>query len=280
MPRSLRALLVHSKMIQDRVGEAFVGQITIHRVRLPKQALARLTEKERFLLVMIGRILNEVSALHRLIVFASNYRDTGSAADSIHASQALYFLRLFIGHLHEAQLLISSTLYSDPTGKYYRDRMERNGKLALVHLNKHFSRNSHFKVIRNGFAFHYDRHHAERVKATFRHLRTHEPLQVFIGRGYVNTHWHLSDTILGTAMLRAIGRQGQSRKRVFARLMNSTIKVARWTMAVCDHFLIAIVKERLGRQFVQKHSVVETIADIPSMVDVPIPVFVSEKPPA
>ncbi|MCW5746535.1 MAG: hypothetical protein KIT36_10090, partial [Alphaproteobacteria bacterium] len=101
-----------------------VSDIRIHRVRLPKKALAKLTDEERFLFVVIGQILNEVSALHRLIVFASNYPDhPDTTKASVHASQATYFLRIFIGHLYEAHLFMNWALYGTPTGKLYRDRM-------------------------------------------------------------------------------------------------------------------------------------------------------------
>ena len=74
----------------------------IHCVHLTKRKLAAMPEAERSLLLLLGHASNEINVMSKLILMIRKDGPTTDLIDHVESGQALIFVRVLIGKLHEA----------------------------------------------------------------------------------------------------------------------------------------------------------------------------------
>jgi hypothetical protein len=134
---------------------AGVRAIKIYRIYLPKEQLRKLSATERSLFLLLGYASNQINALWKLIVVATNEGFSDPVEAKVSAAQTQIFLRLLIGVMREALKLIERRFLANPLGKEYVPRLSPDASAALDRPKRRFASADKLVVIRDNFAFHH-----------------------------------------------------------------------------------------------------------------------------
>ena len=85
----------------------------ITTAKLTKAKLAAMSAKERTLLLLMGHVFNEINVFQKLMLMVRKGEAGTKIVDRVEAGQALIFLRILIGKLHEARVLLNKRVNSD-----------------------------------------------------------------------------------------------------------------------------------------------------------------------
>ena len=247
--------------------------ITIYRLRVPKEKLASIPENERNFFFMLAHIGNELSILQKLLWFASNSRrGDGTIQDTVQTMQALFIGRLLVGKVKEAWEFVRTVLLSSPLGKIYTPLLSNEATEALNTLKEYFGKPNLIDHIRNDFVFHYSsKGWSERLTSVFEKIEDAE-VQFFISHSRANSHWHGADVLVNYAILEAIEPDDPS--KAMDRLIGESTEVAGWLTDFIDETLVTVAERHMGAEYVREHLTSETIPAPPHPSKVGIPFFV------
>ena len=112
--------------------------LKITRIALPKEQMQRLTASERSLFLLLGYASNQINALWKLVVVATNEGPTDPVEEKVSGAQTQIFVRLLIGIMREALKLIEKRFLGSTLGKEYVPRFSTEATGALNRLKKRF----------------------------------------------------------------------------------------------------------------------------------------------
>jgi hypothetical protein len=113
-----------------------IYMLKITRIALPKEQLQKLTADERSLFLLLGYASNQINALWKLVVVATNEGAADSLEKKVSGAQTQIFVRLLIGTMREALKLIEKRFVGSPLGKEYVPRLSPPATAALGRLKK------------------------------------------------------------------------------------------------------------------------------------------------
>ena len=85
----------------------------ITSVKLTKKILECLSANDRTLLLLLGNVSNEINVLQKLIMMVRKGNPRSRIVDIVEAGQALIFMRMLVGKLHEARVLVDKRVNGD-----------------------------------------------------------------------------------------------------------------------------------------------------------------------
>lgn len=117
--------------------------------------MAGLPENVRNTLLVGGHVVNEITTLHRLLLFTMR-RWPDSVEDEYAAVHYLTIIRLLIGKVAEGLELFQKRVLATPFGRTYRPLVERHpeGKQFVVRLTRLVGGGGLLRRLRNAHAFH------------------------------------------------------------------------------------------------------------------------------
>jgi hypothetical protein len=107
------------------------------------------------LFLLLGYTSNQINALWKLVIVATNEGTKDPVEEKVSAAQAQIFVRLLIGIMREALKLVEKRFLGSTLGKEYIPLLNPQAKEAFDRLKKRFSAPDKFVVIRDNFAFHH-----------------------------------------------------------------------------------------------------------------------------
>jgi hypothetical protein len=153
----------------------------ITRVNLTKEKLARLPPKDRTLLLLAGHVSNEINILQKLLMGVGRVDPPCKAVDIVEAGQALFFMRVLIGKLHEAHVLISKRINGDP-----------DFGMAKGWAGK--------EAVRNNISFHsWDEEGL--TETGFNSLTEAEPWDFYLTGRVANSYYYASEVVVARCMV-------------------------------------------------------------------------------
>jgi hypothetical protein len=213
--------------------------MTIFRARLKKDFLVSLPEEERKLFLALGHIGNEINALHKLILWSSDFSSDNQAVLHGKISFSLMFVRFLAGKLKEAHKLITQRFLSAPVGKAYEAELSPEGRQALDNIKRYFGRQNIIDQVRNSFAFHYSPDAIDSVLPG-----VSDELDLYLGDdGGANTLYYFSEVLANMALLDAMGETDLA--SAMGRLIADVLAVAKSVLNFAEAFMA---------RFVEKHS--------------------------
>jgi hypothetical protein len=129
--------------------------MNITRIALPKEQLQKLTDGERSLFLLLGHSSNQINALWKLVVVATNDGAKDPVEEKVSAAQTQIFVRLLIGIMREALKLVEKRFLGSTLGKEYQPRLSAEATEALGRLKKRFGAPDKLVMVRDNFAFHH-----------------------------------------------------------------------------------------------------------------------------
>jgi hypothetical protein len=179
----------------------------ITRIALPKEQLQKLTAGERSLFLLLGYASNQINALWKLIIVATNEGTKDPIEQKVSAAQTQIFVRLLIGIMREALKLIEKRFLGTMLGKEYAPLLSAQGTAALDRLKKRFGAPDKFVLIRDNFAFHHPS--LDDMEAAFqlavRSDGDDTDWCMYLNNALLNTFFFVSDFVFVYGMASAMG---------------------------------------------------------------------------
>jgi hypothetical protein len=172
--------------------------LDILRLPMPKETLSKLTPEERSSFLLLGYASNQVNVLWKLVSIATNYTPDDPVEQRVSGAQTQIYVRLTIGVMWEAWLLVERGFLKSKVGRDYVPRLDRPAQEALDRLKKRFGASGPISMIRNNYAFHHPT--MEQMEAAFQLAVSNKDDEdvdwsVFFNTALLNTFFFVSDYV-------------------------------------------------------------------------------------
>src|ERR1700692_218187 len=110
----------------------------LHVLQLPmtKEVLQKMSVEERSLFLLLGHASNQVNALWKLVIIATNEAPENPIEQRVTGAQTQILVRLTIGAMHEAWLLVERGLLRSKAGREWVSSLDAEAQTALEQLKK------------------------------------------------------------------------------------------------------------------------------------------------
>lgn len=206
----------------------------IKQIKITKKQLQSMPEEDQTLLVLLGHIANELSILHKFLIFSSA-RDGSSGIESqVRVAHFILIARLYVGKLLESRNLLNKIYFGTKLSLKYDTTLSAEGKKCLDKIKKYFSNKNLISDIRNSYAFHYD---VARLKPQLDQFGDNEEFDILIGGPFANNYYLISEEIISKAMLAQIDKD---KKKATEMLMDDLLDISNAFMHLIGHINVAV----------------------------------------
>jgi len=129
--------------------------IDVMRFAVTPADLLKMTPEERGLFLLLGYATNQLTALLKLITIATNVTPADPVAQRVTGAQTQIFVRLLVGILREALLLVEQRFVSSKLGQEFGPKLDKSAQDALGRLKKRFGTSGLLAKVRSNYAFHH-----------------------------------------------------------------------------------------------------------------------------
>jgi hypothetical protein len=178
--------------------------IDIYELKIPLEAINKLSNEERFSYYLLGHIFNELMSLQKLVGFAlPKHDDSRPQRLRPEHAQAMFLFRLAGAKIWEAIIAIRETKELALTLKNLVLPRMTDGSARLKTLNSAINAAGWLSPMRNGIGFHFP---------TFKHWESHiipdstwEDDHLFLGTQSGNTFYDAADSVAQSWMFSQYG---------------------------------------------------------------------------
>lgn len=247
--------------------------LDILRLPMPKDTLAKMTPEERSLFLLLGYASNQVNVLWKLVIIATNNTPNDSIEQRVSGAQTQILVRLTIGAMWEAWLLVERRFLRSTIGRDYVPLLDTPSREALDRLKKRFA-SSPISTIRNNYAFHHPT--KEQMEAAFQMAAANKDSEeadwsVFFNRALLNTFFFVSDYVFVHCITAAL--QETDVNAAHEKLLGDLAPIANDLSEFTFGFAKAIFQK-----YINPHELVMTvvakIGDAPDIADARLPHYV------
>lgn len=236
------------------------------KINIPKSKLDTIPEIEKVFFIQLMQFLNEINILQKCVIVSNNELESLTTIEKrSQISQAHFFIRTLAGKLYEGWKMIGKNFLKTQLSSEYENLLSQKGKESLSELIVYFKdKNNLVRLIRNKFAFHYDK---EKIKEEIDKIPQEELLEVYISEHRANCLYSLSDTIINWAILNSI--DSSNPQRAMDKLIDDiALKVSMWFLGFCGDCVCIIAKK------LELNSTEVEIPEPPSINEVKLSYFV------
>lgn len=238
------------------------------KVTIPKSKLDTMPKEEQVFLIQISRLLNELNVLNKCVIFSHGPTKPLSKAESnAQVFQALFFIRMLAGKLHEGWKVIQRDFLGKEYSRKYMEVFSQEGKDSLADLKRYFGRENVIYFIRNKFASHYD---AEKIEEELNQVAQNEVLDIYISEHLGNCLYSFGEVMVNRAILKYIN--SSNLQQAMNRLVEEiAIKVNGWFQIIGRDCIQFIFKKLDHPDFTEIE-----VPEPPSINEVKLPYFVKK----
>jgi predicted CopG family antitoxin len=236
------------------------------KINIPKSKLGTIPEIEQVFFIQLTHFLNELNTLQKCVIVSNNKLTSLTSIEKRgQISQAHFFIRTLAGKLYEGWKMIRKDFLETQLSREYENLLSQKGKESLSELIGYFNdKNNKVRLIRNKFAFHYDK---EKIKEEINKIPQEELLEMYISKHRGNCLYSISDTIVNWSILNSIN-SSNSQQAMDILIGDIAIKVSGWFREFCGDCVCIIVK-KLG-----VNSTEVEIPEPPLLDDIKLPYFI------
>ena len=236
------------------------------KINIPKSKLDTIPEIEQVFFIQLMQFLNELNILQKCAIVSSNKLASLTTIEKRgQISQAHFFIRILAGKLYEGWKIIRKNFIKTQLSKKYENLLSQKGKESLLELKGYFNdRNNKVRLIRNKFAFHYDK---EKIKEEIDKIPQEEFLEMYISEYRVNCLYSISDIIVNWSILNSLD-SSNLQQAMEILIGDIAIKVSGWFREFCGD-CVRIIGEKLELDYTGVE-----IPEPPSIDEVELPYFV------
>ena len=247
--------------------------LDILRLPMPKETLAKMTPQERSLFLLLGYASNQVNVLWKLVIIATNNTPHDSIEQRVSGAQTQILVRLTIGAMWEAWLLVERGFLKSTIGRDYVPLLDRPASEALERLKKSFA-SGRIATIRNNYAFHHPTN--EQMEAAFNLAATNRNSEeadwsVFFNRALLNTFFFVSDYVFVHGITDALKETdvNAAHEKLLGDLAPTANDLSEFTFGFA---------KAIFQKYINAHELVMTvvakIGDAPDIADARLPYYV------
>jgi len=247
--------------------------LDILRIPITKANLLKMSPAERSLFLLLGYASNQVNALWKLVIIATNSTNRNPIEERVSGAQTQILVRLLIGVMREALKLVEKRFLGSVVGKEYVPLLDAKASAALDRLKKRFSGPDMLVVIRDNFAFHHPT--MEDMEAAFQQAILNQDDEaenwcIYMTPALLNAFFFVSDFVLVHGMANALNESdvNEAHRKLLGELAPLANDLSEFTFG----FAAAIFRKHFGGELTA--TVVAKIADVPNIDDVKLPFFV------
>lgn len=247
----------------------------LYQLKLSKERLAAMPEKERGLLLLIGHILNEINILRKAALFCGNQLGDQEHVKLAEMGQQILFMRLLGGKTHEAWLAFERRFQKDRdiSRAYTKPLADLRGEV-WEKLKKTFGTGKFIATLRNDHAFH-NPHQAD-IEKSFQKLPAEEDWSWYVSDRTANCYNWSSDMVMTNLMFDATNKQSiREASDTFAAQVMST-------SSLVEGLLAGFAEIMFEKYFpgLRAEQPIAELQDLPSVDEAKLPFFVAvpEKP--
>lgn len=213
------------------------------KINIPKSKLDTIPEIEQVFFIQLMHFLNELNILQKCVIVSSNKLVSLTTIEKRgQISQAHFFIRTLAGKLYEGWKMIGKNFIETQLSREYENLLSKKGKESLSELIVYFNdENNLVRLIRNKFAFHYDK---EKIKEEVDKIPQEELLEMYISEHRANCLYSLSNIIVNWSILNYIN-SSNSQQAMDTLIDDIAIKVSRWFQEFCGD-CVCIIAKKLG----------------------------------
>jgi hypothetical protein len=235
----------------------------ITQIKITKKELDSIPEEDRTLLVLLGHLANELSILHKFLVFTLPRSGASAPESQIRVAHFMLIARIYVGKLLEGWNLLNNIYFR--LSKKYEATLSPEGKEYLDKIKKYFSGKNLIYKLRNAYAFHYD---TKEMKPQLDLFEETDEFKIIIGGPFANNYYLISEEIITRGMLSQIDKNEQT---AIEMLMNNLLDVSKAFMNFIGHCNVAIFELHFSsKQFNQSEI---DIGEQPILDKFRIPIF-------
>jgi len=245
----------------------------ILQLPMPKETLAKMTPEERSLFLLLGYVSNQVNVLWKLVIIATNQTPENPIEQRVSGAQTQILVRLTIGAMWEAWLLVERGFLKSKIGRDYVPLLDAPAREALDRLKKRFA-SSPIATIRNNFAFHHPTN--EQMESAFQMAVSNKDGEeidwsVFFNQALLNTFFFVSDYVFVHGIADALKETdvNVAHQKLLGDLAPTANDLSEFTFG----FAKAIFQEFINRHELVMN-VVAKIGDAPNIDDARLPHYV------
>ncbi len=247
--------------------------LDILQLPMPKETFAKMTPEERSLFLLLGYASNQVNVLWKLVIIATNQTPENPIEQRVSGAQTQILVRLTIGAMWEAWLLVERGFLSSKIGRDYVPLLDRPARDALDRLKKRFA-TSPIATIRNNYAFHHPTN--EQMEKAFQMAVTNKDGEeidwsVFFNQALLNTFFFVSDYVVVHGIADALKETdvNVAHQKLLGDLAPTANDLSEFTFG----FAKAIFQKYINRDELVMN-VVAKVADAPNIDDARLPHYV------
>jgi hypothetical protein len=249
------------------------AMLEILQLPMPKDTLAKMTSEERSLFLLLGYASNQVNLLWKLVIIATNHTPENPIEQRVSGAQTQMLVRLTVGAMWEAWLLVERGFLKNPIGRDYVPILDKPATAALERLKKYFASSS-LSRIRNNYAYHHPT--KDQMEAAFQVAMANKDSQdmdwsVFFNRALLNTFFFVSDYVLIHGITGELNETDVN--AAHQKLLGDLAPVANDLSEFTFGFAKAIFQKYINRDELTMN-VVAKIGDAPKIDDARIPHYV------
>jgi hypothetical protein len=247
--------------------------LDILRLPMTKETLQRMTAEERSLFLLLGYASNQVNALWKLVIIATNETPDDPVEQRVSGAQTQIFVRIAIGVMREAWALIESRFLGSRVGKEYVPLLDGPAREALDRLKKRFSTSNRLVAIRNNYVFHHPS--MEQMEAAFQQAASNKDGEeadwsIYFNRALLNTFFFVSDYVLVHGIANILNEADVN--AAHHKLLGDLAPIANDLSEFTFGFAKAIFLKYIGDELTM--TVVAKIGDAPNIDDLRLPFYV------
>jgi hypothetical protein len=211
------------------------------QVTVEASKFRQLEEPEQLFLVRLGQIHNDMRRVRQMVVCAYNGVKTYKGIEHEIALHSLIFaVRLWCGVLNEAEDVIQSAWHRSGLSAKMHPELDNEAKCALNNFKRYFARLNLVRVIRDKFAFHYDRDSIaralKRVAVDYTFVKSKRSANIF---------YNFSEVVRDASMFDEVGSLDPS--TATNPLYRDLGQLHDWFMTFSHAIMIAITESCGGR---------------------------------
>ena len=232
-----------------------------------------MTPDERGLFLLLGYAANQITALLKLIHTATNLTPDDPVEQRVTGAQTQIFVRLMVGLLNEALLLVQKRFVSSKLGQEFEPKLDKPARDALNSLRKRFGTSGYMAKIRSNYAFHHPT--TDDMEAAFQLAATTAvgeewDWSVFMTATLYNSFFYVSEFVMAHGITNALGETdvNVAHQKFLSELSPITDELTKFAYG----FATAIFKKYFGDELTL--TVVAKVAGAPNLDDLRLPFFV------
>ena len=174
----------------------------IYKFTLGWDQLDRVPEDERLLALMLGKLLNDINILGKLLSWVQIDDNEIDVERHGRAAQAFLLLTIFAGKLIEGWDLLGVQYFGKQLSRKYHSLIGAKGQETIDALKAYFSQENPLRTVRRQHSFHYD---PALVKEDYANVPREEPSDFFSSVPPPLSLFQVSEAVASGAVLRKLG---------------------------------------------------------------------------